>query len=207
MVGIPYKVIDTDNNNNDVYVDRVFMLTLKIVPEYVTWVGSAENMHNWNNDGPKHWRRSNDAELYTTSVASANGTHNEAYTPMRFTKVTIYGNKENKPYSAYPHLYELKKQSQSLILDMATTDKTIGAATKNIEYDLLADPDYEQELFGNVNNPDKTQDHSYACVRLQQGTRRLRNGSEPLVHARFTFERRGVGGYVFADRYRNSKGW
>ena len=166
MVGIPYKVIDTDNNNNDVYVDRVFMLTLKIVPEYVTWVGSAENMHNWNNDGPKHWRRSNDAELYTTSVASANGTHNEAYTPMRFTKVTIYGNKENKPYSAYPHLYELKKQSQSLILDMATTDKTIGAATKNIEYDLLADPDYEQELFGNVNNPDKTQDHSYACVRF-----------------------------------------
>lgn len=166
MVGIPYKVIDTDNNNNDVYVDRVFMLTLKIVPEYVTWVGSAENMHNWNNDGPKHWRRSNDAELYTTSVASANGTHNEAYTPMRFTKVTIYGNKENKPYSAYPHLYELKKQSQSLILDMATTDKTIGAATKNIEYDLLADPDYEQELFGNVNNPDKTQGHSYACVRF-----------------------------------------
>lgn len=164
MVGIPYKVIDTDNNNNDVYVDRVFMLTLKIVPEYVTWVGSAENMHNWNNDGPKHWRRSNDAELYTTSVASANGTHNEAYTPMRFTKVTIYGNKENKPYSAYPHLYELKKQSQSLILDMATTDKTIGAATKNIEYDLLADPDYEQELFGNVN--DKTQGHSYACVRF-----------------------------------------
>lgn len=46
------------------------------------------------------------------------------------------------------------------------TTENIGAATKNIEYDLLADPDYEQELFGSINNPDKSQGHSYSCVRF-----------------------------------------
>lgn len=175
MVGIPYKVIDTDNNNNDVYVDRKFMLTLKIVPEYVTWVGSINGMHNWNNDGPSHWRRSKNSELYMgtddeQTGAQVNGTHNEAYTPMRFTKVTIYGNKENKPYSAYPHLYELKKQGQYPILQMATTNE-IGAATKNIEYDLLADPDYEKELWGEESTGELAlKDHDYACVRFYGNT-------------------------------------
>lgn len=184
MVGIPYKVINTDNDN-DVYVDRVFMLTLKIVPEYVTWVGSAENMHNWNNDGPSHWRRSKNSELYMgtdeeLTGAQVNGNHPQAYTPMRFTKVTIYGkaqkaennyNTDGKAYAAYPHLYPLNKQTTDLtyLLDMAPTgmDTEIGAATKNIEYDLLADPDYEKELWG-----DKPIDklalgeHDYACVRF-----------------------------------------
>ncbi len=167
MVDIPYQVVD---NEQKVY-EGSMKLTLKIVPEYVTWVGSVDGMHNWNNDGPSHWRRSKDDELYTTSVASANGTHDEAYTPMRFTKVTIYGNKENKPYSAYPHLYELNKQSQSPILDMVTTDETIGAATKNIEYDLLADPDYEKVLWGEEPTGELALgEHDYACVRFYGNT-------------------------------------
>ncbi len=194
MVGIPYKVIDTDNNNNDVYVDRKFMLTLKIVPEYVTWVGSTENIHNWNNDGPSHWRRSKNSELYMgtdngQTGAQVNGTHNEAYTPMRFTKVTIYGkaqkvdndyNTNGNAYAAYPHLYQLNKQTTETtgltnLLDMALAgmNTEIGAATKNIEYDLLADPDYEKELFGKDMNPDKTdgtENHNYACVRFYGNT-------------------------------------
>ncbi len=170
MVNIPYIVKEGDKT---VYENGVMKFTLKIVPEYVTWVGSETDMHNWNNDGANHWRRSNDTELYTTNVANANGTHEDAYTPMRFTKVTILGNKNNKAYAAYPHLYELKKQSTTLpILNMNPTGKDveIGAATKNIEYDLLADPDYEQELFGNSANPDKSQGHSYSCVRFYGNT-------------------------------------
>lgn len=181
MVGIPYKVVDKETNADKDYGKLVFMLTLKIVPEYVTWVGSETGMHNWNNDGLKHWRRSTNSELYMgndseTTGAQVNGTHKEAYTPMRFTKVTILGNKDGKaPYAAYPHLYGLSKQTSGYILDMTPTamDNTIGAATKNIEYDLLADPDYEKELFGNDKNPDKSTtgtDHNYSCVRFYGNT-------------------------------------
>lgn len=188
MVDIPYQVVD--NKPGKVY-EGSMKLTLKIVPEYVTWVGSAENMHNWNNDGPSHWRRSKNSELYMgndneTNGAQVNGTHNEAYTPMRFTKVTIYGkaqktengyNADGEAYAAYPYLYQLKKQTTgglTNLLDMAPADMDagIGAATKNIEYDLLADPDYEKELFGNDKNPDKadgTENH-YACVRFYGNT-------------------------------------
>lgn len=188
MVEIPYAV--KDGNGNGVVVHRGSMkLTLKIVPEYVTWVGSENGMHNWNNDDLKHWRRSKNAELYMSGDkegAEANGTHPEAYTPMRFTKVTIYGKAKDKDgnyaidgnaYAAYPHLYKLSKRGTdpTVLLDMAPTnmDATIGSATKNIEYDLLADPDYEQELFGegiNFENPDKKQGHSYSCVRFYGNT-------------------------------------
>lgn len=169
MVDIPYAVKDKDDKTA---YSGSFQLTLKIVPEYVTWVGSAENMHNWNNDGPKHWRRSNDVELYMPAAsgksAEANGKHQEAYTPMRFTKVTVADN-NSKAYAAYPYLYKLEKQQSQPILNM-TASKEIGAATKNIEYDLLADPDYEKELFGNATNPDKSQGNSYACVRFYGNT-------------------------------------
>lgn len=187
MVEVPYKVAQNETTT-DFYTGS-FKLTLKIVPEYVTWVGSETGMHNWNNDGPNHWRRSINSELYmgddnATTGAQVNGTHTEAYTPMRFTKVTIYGKAQDKAnkyatdgdaYVAYPHLYELSKATGEYILDMAPTsmDGTIGAATKNIEYDLLADPDYEQELFGegiNFENPDKEQGHSYSCVRFYGNT-------------------------------------
>lgn len=173
MVDIPYAV---KKGESSITYTGSFQLTLKIVPEYVTWVGSADKMHNWNNDGPNHWRRSNDAELYTTDVANKNGTHNEAYTPMRFTKVTIAGNNDTA-YAAYPHLYKLSKRTTDpkALLDMAPAnmDATIGAATKNIEYDLLADPDYERELFGSVTNPDKKDagnNHNYSCVRFYGNT-------------------------------------
>lgn len=174
MVDIPYAV---KNAEGKIYSTGSMKLTLKIVPEYVTWVGSEESMHNWNNDGPKHWRRSNNSELYISgknTEAETNGTHNEAYTPMRFTKVTI-ANNGGTAYAAYPHLYKLSKRTTEpkALLNMAPAnmDATIGAATKNIEYDLLADPDYEQELFGSVANPDKASSiHNYSCVRFYGNT-------------------------------------
>lgn len=179
MVDIPYVVKDKEDK---ITYSSSFQLTLKIVPEYVTWVGSTENMHNWNNDGPKHWRRSTDNELYTMNIANKNGEHTEAYTPMRFTKVTIHGKAKDKngsystdgnAYAAYPYLYRLSKRTTApaALVDMAPAgmDATIGAATKNIEYDLLADPDYERELFGSATNPDKSttgDNHNYSCVRF-----------------------------------------
>jgi hypothetical protein len=93
---------------------------------------------------------------------------------MRFTKVTIADN-GGTAYASYPHLYQLSKRTTEpkTLLNMAPAnmDATIGAATKNIEYDLLADPDYEQELFGSVANPDKASSiHNYSCVRFYGNT-------------------------------------
>lgn len=184
MVEIPYGVCDREDATVGTLYSGSFKLTLKIVPEYVTWVGSKDKMHNWNNDDLNHWRRSTNAELYMSGDkvgAEANGTHPEAYTPMRFTKVTIYGKAKDKDgnyaidgkaYAAYPHLYELSKRGAdpTVLLDMAPADMdvTIGTATKNIEYDLLADPDYEVELNGKLLNP--LEKHSYACVRFYGNT-------------------------------------
>lgn len=185
MVEIPYAV--KDGNGNGVVVHRGSMkLTLKIVPEYVTWVGSDNGMHNWNNDDLKHWRRSTNAELYMSGEnvgAEANGTHPEAYTPMRFTKVTIHGKATldgatGTSYAAYPHLYKLEKNTgdlekdpENVLLNMdpgINLSDEIGLATKNIEYDLLADPEFEVEL---KQKPVNTlSEHSYACVRFYGNT-------------------------------------
>ena len=180
MVEIPYGVCDREDATVGTLYSGSFKLTLKIVPEYVTWVGSKEKMHNWNNDDLNHWRRSKNAELYMSGKnvgAEANGTHPEAYTQMRFTKVTIYGKAKDKDgnyaidgnaYAAYPHLYKLSKRGTdpTVLLDMAPAnmDATIGTATKNIEYDLLADPEFEVEL--NQEPVNALSDHSYACVRF-----------------------------------------
>ncbi|MRX90894.1 T9SS type A sorting domain-containing protein [Parabacteroides goldsteinii] len=184
MVDIPYAVIDKDKK---IVYENSFKLTLKIVPEYVTWIGKTDGTevyHNWNNDDLNHWRRSTNAELYISGEkeAEANGTHNEAYTPMRFTKVTIHGKatldeKVGAAYAAYPHLYMLKKNTGAqkkdpnnvlLNMDPGNLSDEIGAATKNIEYDLLADPEFEVEL---KQKPVNTlSEHSYACVRFYGNT-------------------------------------
>lgn len=177
MVKVPYKYWNKKVDDKKIHRET-FKLTFKIVPEYVTWVGYEDDKHNWNNDDLSHWRRSNNEELYMGSNdlltgAQANGTHIEAYTPMRFTKVTIAGKLGNVPYAAYPYLYKLKKQEEMMILDMTTGIEGIGDATKNIEYDLLADPDYQKELFGNEVNPDKPntgENRNYACVRFYGNT-------------------------------------
>ena len=185
MVDIPYAVVYKNNKDRIAY-ENSFKLTLKIVPEYVTWVGREEKMHNWNNDDLNHWRRSTNAELYMSGDkvgAEANGTHPEAYTPMRFTKVTIHGKATldeatGTSYAAYPHLYKLEKNTgnlekdpENVLLNMdpgTNLSDEIGAATKNIEYDLLADPDYEVELGRNPVN--ELREHHYACVRFYGNT-------------------------------------
>ena len=183
MVEVPFIEcpIDYDpstegaDENTSVY-EGSFKLTFKVVPEYVTWKGSEANMHNWNNDGPKHWRRSKNNELYfdgTTTNAEANGNHDEAYTPMRFTKVTVADN-GGSAYAAYPYLYKLNPksgggESNTELLDMAPAGMPtdIGRATTNIEYDLVADPDWQKILRSTDENDKFTNtSHNYACVRF-----------------------------------------
>lgn len=152
-----------------------FKLTFKIVPKYVTWIGTDAKMHNWNNDGPKHWRRSTNDELYfadngngSTPNAEANGTHTEAYTPMRFTNVTV--SPKSKVYDAYPYLYKLENKAQSIgnivLLDLSPIglSNEIGLPTTAIEFDLVADPDWQKIL--KTGTKFTNSDHNYACVRF-----------------------------------------
>ncbi|WP_294405078.1 hypothetical protein, partial [uncultured Ruminococcus sp.] len=79
-------------------------ITLKVVPEYLSWFPSVANKlnANWNND--LNWKRSTAAELYdkkyedygeATCGNSVNAklTRQQAYTPMKFSKVVIPENK------------------------------------------------------------------------------------------------------------------
>ncbi len=145
-----------------------FHVTLKIVPEYVTWQGNSDGKHNWNNDDMDHWKRSTADELYDVNKDDRaemyhKGEHYpNAYVPMRFTNVII---QNEKAYSAYPYLYELK--AQNVILDMkAPANLNIGEATANIEYDLAVDEVYWKTLFGtDINNGS-----IYTCVRFYGNT-------------------------------------
>ena len=75
-------------------------ITLKVVPEYLTWFPSVANKlnANWNND--LNWKRSTAAELYDKryedygeatygNTANSSLTRQQAYTPMKFSKVVI----------------------------------------------------------------------------------------------------------------------
>ena len=91
-------------------------ITLKVVPEYLTWFPSVANKlnANWNND--LNWKRSTAAELYDKNyedygeatygnTANNSLTRQQAYTPMKFSKVVIPENKLVLKFS-------LKKKSQ-----------------------------------------------------------------------------------------------
>ena len=64
-------------------------LTLKIVPEYLTWKGDADAV--WYNDN--NWNQSTEADLYmgNKGQTDANGDDDvkNAFTPLYFTKITI----------------------------------------------------------------------------------------------------------------------
>lgn len=64
-------------------------LTLKIVPEYLTWKGDADAV--WYNDN--NWNQSTEADLYMgdkdQTDANGNDDVTNAFTPLYFTKITI----------------------------------------------------------------------------------------------------------------------
>ena len=119
-------------------------ITFKVVPEYLTWFPSVANKlnANWNND--LNWKRSTAAELYDKSyedygeatygnTAKANNslTRQQAYTPMKFSKVVIPENK-----LVYPGLDNIVYRVGNDIATKLTNFKG-EEATSGIAYDFV----------------------------------------------------------------------
>lgn len=128
-------------------------ITLKVVPEYLTWFPSVANKlnANWNND--LNWKRSTAAELYDKSyedygeatygnTANSSLTRQQAYTPMKFSKVVIPENK-----LVYPGLDNIVYRVSNDIATKLTNFKG-EEATSGIAYDFV------------VSWNDNTDDHS-----------------------------------------------
>lgn len=128
-------------------------ITFKVVPEYLTWFPTVANKlnANWNND--LNWKRSTAAELYDKSyedygeatygnTANSSLTRQQAYTPMKFSKVVITENKR-----VYPGLGNIVYRASNNIATKLTNFKG-EEATSGIAYDFVvswndntADPD------------------------------------------------------------------
>lgn len=117
-------------------------ITFKVVPEYLTWFPSAANKlnANWNND--LNWKRSTAAELYDKSyvdygeatygnTANSSLTRQQAYTPMKFSKVVITENKR-----VYPGLGNIVYRVGNDIATKLTNFKG-EEATSGIAYDFV----------------------------------------------------------------------
>ena len=128
-------------------------ITFKVVPEYLTWFPTVANKlnANWNND--LNWKRSTAAELYDKSyedygeatygnTANSSLTRQQAYTPMKFSKVVITENKR-----VYPGLGNIVYRVGNDIATKLTNFKG-EEATSGIQYDFV------------VSWNDNTADHS-----------------------------------------------
>ena len=128
-------------------------ITLKVVPEYLTWFPTVANKlnANWNND--LNWKRSTAAELYDKNyedygeatygnTANSSLTRQQAYTPMKFSKVVIPENK-----LVYPGLGNIVYRVGNDIATKLTNFKG-EEATSGIAYDFV------------VSWNDNTADHS-----------------------------------------------
>ena len=117
-------------------------ITLKVVPEYLTWFPSVANKlnANWNND--LNWKRSTAAELYDKNYedygeatcgnpVNAKLTRQQAYTPMKFSKVVIPENK-----LVYPGLDNIVYRVGNDIATKLTNFKG-EEATSGIAYDFV----------------------------------------------------------------------
>ena len=128
-------------------------ITFKVVPEYLTWFPTVANKlnANWNND--LNWKRSTAAELYDKNyedygeatygnTANSSLTRQQAYTPMKFSKVVITENKR-----VYPGLGNIVYRASNDIATKLTNFKG-EEATSGIAYDFV------------VSWNDNTADHS-----------------------------------------------
>ena len=128
MYGLRLQYEEIDQNGtatNDCKGDLVF--SLKVVPAYQFWLGSATD--NWNND--ENWVRAYAADMNKPSGADYTAPYeHKGYVPMDFTKVVI-PTKHNQV-----ELYDYTTNSHTVDI---TTSKppTIGESTGNIEFDLM----------------------------------------------------------------------
>lgn len=141
------------NNSSIAACPGDLFITLKVVPEYLTWFPSVANKlnANWNND--LNWKRSTAAELYDKNykdygeatygnTANSSLTRQQAYTPMKFSKVVIPENK-----LVYPGLDNIVYRVGNDIATKLTNFKG-EEATSGIVYDFV------------VSWNDNTADHS-----------------------------------------------
>ena len=130
------------NNSSTAACPGDLFITLKVVPEYLSWFPSVANKlnANWNND--LNWKRSTAAELYDKSYedygeatygnpVNAKLTRQQAYTPMKFSKVVIPENK-----LVYPGLDNIVYRVGNDIATKLTNFKG-EEATSGIAYDFV----------------------------------------------------------------------
>lgn len=140
-----------------------------VVPEFATWAPAADGgmNNNWNND--LNWRRSTKTELYksdadtypeygTTAGYEALKTQ-QAFVPMKFTKVTILTPYDNNGY--YPLLGYLQKGSDGILNKLNNGAST---ATDYIQYDMMVDDG--SKLGYGATNPGR----KYSCVKFYGNT-------------------------------------
>ena len=113
-----------------------------VVQEYATWNPTANNKMSaaWNNDD--NWRRSVRSELYKNENQYTDY-RGGGYVPMKFTKVTI----PNLSGLYFPSLGYIVYQKSTGIATKLSNAKG-DAATKNIQYDMLARWDANTESHG-----------------------------------------------------------
>ena len=140
-----------------------------VVPEFATWAPAADGgmNNNWNND--LNWRRSTKTELYksdadTYPVYGTTAGYTElktqqAFVPMKFTKVTILTPYYNNGY--YPLLGYLQKGSDGFLNKLNNGAST---ATDYIQYDMMAD-DGSKLGYGAT-----TSGRNYSCVPFYGNT-------------------------------------
>lgn len=155
------KTLPTDQET--CYGDAFF--TLKIVPEYVTWIGAANEMMstNWNND--QNWARSLREEIYKGNDYIDYGeggyaelSRQQAYVPMKFTKVTLPANMQS------PRLAELGYSGEGIINNGLLNEFSYDA-TEDIEYDLMVRIDKDLDT-----DYDKDSENDYDCEKFYGNT-------------------------------------
>ena len=140
-----------------------------VVPEFATWAPAADGgmNNNWNND--LNWRRSTKAELYKSAADTypvygktagyAELKTQQAFVPMKFTKVTILTPYYNNGY--YPLLGYLQKGSDGVLNKLNNGAST---ATDYIQYDMMVD-DGSKLGYGAT-----TPGRNYSCVKFYGNT-------------------------------------
>lgn len=112
--------------------DGMFVIPVKVVPEYVKWTGKATS--NWNNDG--NWQRVSSTEIKKNDYAKddylTDGTNMNigGFVPMLFTKILM-------PQGSQAHLYKAGYLENGWDNTSRPEDVTEDP-TPNIQYDLMA---------------------------------------------------------------------
>lgn len=117
-------------------------LTMKVVPEYMKWVGQTQDgkYANWNNDD--NWKRIKSVRMKKTNVTDAekdyftDGTNEttNGFVPMLFTKVIMPENSQVELYAAGYNADD----SWGYGTGVSALPDHIAEPTNNIQYDLMA---------------------------------------------------------------------